>query len=139
MNDNAEKRQYPRVQTHIHVRYRNLRDGAAVPGESSISADLGEGGVRFRAGEFISMACRLILELDIPICSKPIKAISRVAWIKKADEGNDYEIGNQFLEMSKQDKDLVSEYVGSMNHASSRLNCDKTDTEFTVEIPKSLE
>jgi c-di-GMP-binding flagellar brake protein YcgR len=131
MNDNADKRQHTRVQTHIHVRYRNLRDGAGVHGESSISADVGEGGVRFRAGEFISMACRLILELDIPMCSKPIKAISRVAWIRKSDSGDEYEIGNQFLEMSKEDKELISEYVDSVNHASG------SGTEFSVEIPQA--
>ena len=115
MNDNADKRKYPRVQTHIPVRFRKLRDGAAVTGESSISKNLSEGGIRFRTNEFISMACRLILELDIPMLTKPVKAISKVAWIKKTEAGNDYEVGNQFLEISKKDKELVSQYVDSMS------------------------
>lgn len=141
MNENAEKRKYPRVQTHITVRYRNLREGAGVSGESSIIADMSEGGIRFRAGEFISMACRLILELDIPVCSKPIKAISRVAWIRKADSGRDYEIGNQFLEMSRTDKELVSEYVGSMSGAEGGYAGSEAsaDTDFTVDLPGNSE
>jgi len=61
------------------------------------------------------MACRLILELDIPMFTKPVKAISKVAWIRKTDSGDEYEVGNQFLEMSKKDKELVSEYVSSLN------------------------
>ena len=61
------------------------------------------------------MACRLILELDIPMVTKPIKAISKVAWIKKSNSGKDYEVGNQFLEISKKDKELISEYVNSLS------------------------
>jgi len=114
VSDNTEKRKHQRVKTHIPVRYRKLRDGAGVSGASSITKNLSQGGIRFRTAEFISMACRLILELDIPMFTKPVKAISKVAWIKKAASGDDYEVGNQFLEMSKKDKELVSEYVNSL-------------------------
>ena len=61
------------------------------------------------------MACRLLLELDLPMFAKPVKAISKVAWIRKSPSGDDYEVGNQFLEMSKKDRELVSEYVDSLN------------------------
>lgn len=114
VNENTEKRKHSRVKTHIPVRYRNLRDGAGIEGSSSISKNLSQGGIRFRTAEFVSMACRLILELDIPMLTKPVKAISKVAWIRKATSGDDYEVGNQFLEMSKEDKVLVSEYVDSL-------------------------
>ncbi len=115
MTENLEKRKYPRVKTHIPVRIRKLKDDPAVEGEASITKNLSTGGIRFRTGEFISMACRLILELDIPMFTKPVKAISKVAWIRKMPAGTDYEVGNQFLEMSKEDKELVSEYVSSLN------------------------
>lgn len=110
----AERRKYQRVKTHVPIRFHKLRDGAGVEGESSITKNLSEGGIRFRTAEFISMACRLILELDIPMFTKPVKAISKVAWIRKAPSGDDYEVGNQFLEMSKKDKELISEYVESL-------------------------
>jgi hypothetical protein len=115
VNENTEKRKHQRVKTHIPVRYRKMRDGAGVQGASSVTKNLSQGGLRFRTGEFISMACRLILELDIPMLTKPVKAISKVAWIRKSAEGDDYEVGNQFLEMSKKDKELISEYVDSLN------------------------
>ncbi len=110
-----ENRKYPRVKTHIPIRYHKLRDGSGIHGACSISKNLSQGGIRFRTAEFISMACRLILELDIPMFTKPVKAISKVAWIRKTASGDDYEVGNQFLEMSKKDKELVSEYVSSLN------------------------
>lgn len=114
MSEYAEKRKFPRVKTHIPVKYRKLREGAGIQGASSITKNLSQGGIRFRTAEFVSMACRLILELDIPMFTKPIKAISKVAWIRKTVSGDDYEVGNQFLEMSKEDKLLISEYVDSL-------------------------
>jgi c-di-GMP-binding flagellar brake protein YcgR len=114
VNEATEKRKYPRVKTHIPVRIRKMKDGSTAEGESSITKNLSTGGIRFRTGEFISMACRLILEMDLPMFAKPVKAISKVAWIRKTPSGSDYEIGNQFLEMSKEDKELVSEYVSSL-------------------------
>ncbi len=115
MGEGIERRKYSRVKTHVPVRYRTLRGNAGGLGSSSLTKNLSEGGIRFRTSEFISMACRLILELDIPMFTKPVKAITKVAWIKKSPSGNEYEIGNQFLEMSKQDKELISEYVESLN------------------------
>jgi len=115
VNETLEKRKYPRVKTYIPVRVRKLKDGMVAEGESSITKNLSTGGIRFRTAEFISMACRLILELDIPMFTRPVKAISKVAWIRKMPTGNDYEVGNHFLDMSKEDKELVSEYVSSLN------------------------
>jgi len=115
VNDDLEKRKYPRVKTHIPVKIRKLKGPESWDGESSITKNLSTGGIRFRTAEFISMACRLILELDIPMFTKPVKAISKVAWIRKLPSGDDYEVGNQFIEMTKEDKALVSEYVSSLN------------------------
>lgn len=115
VEERAERRKFPRVKTHIPVRYRKLREtGPGSEGEGSLSRDLSAGGVHFRTNEFISMAARLILELDIPMLTKPIKAISKVAWIRKTDAGNDYEVGNQFLEVSKKDRELIAEYIDSL-------------------------
>ena len=114
MEAREEQRKHPRAKTHIPVRFRKLRDGAGIDGTISISKNLSEGGVRFRTNGFVSRACRLILEMDVPMFSKPIKAISKVAWIRKADNGTEYEIGNRFLEMTKEDKELISEYVDSL-------------------------
>lgn len=115
MNESLEKRRYPRIKTHIPIRIRKMKGGLIAEGESSVTKNLSTGGIRFRTAEFISMACRLVLELDIPMFTKPVKAISKVAWIRKMPSGSDYEVGNQFLEMSKEDKELVSEYVSSLN------------------------
>ena len=131
MDESLDKRKFPRVKTHIPVRIKKLKGGpAAWEGESSVTKNLSTGGIRFRTSDFISMACRLILELDIPMFTKPVKAISKVAWIRKMPSGEDYEVGNHFLEMSKEDKELVSEYVSSLNMYN--------DSDIT-ELDKALE
>ncbi len=111
MDKCIEKRKSTRVKTHIPIRYRKLSDTEGRGVSGTISNNLGEGGVRFRSKGFISRACRLIMELDLPMLGKPVKVISKVAWIHKAPSGDDYEVGGQFLEISRKDKELVSEYV----------------------------
>ena len=68
--------------------------------------------------EFISLACRLVVEINLPALSKPIKAISKIAWIKKISANNRYMLGNQFLEMTKEDKAHVMNFVNN----STNLN-----------------
>lgn len=108
---NSDKRKTSRVKVHIPVRYRKLRDSDNVKEGFSISRDIGIGGVRFRTTEFISMACKLIVEVEVPNVEKPVKAISKIAWIRKTNSPNEYEVGNQFVEMSKEDRALITEYV----------------------------
>ncbi|KJJ85579.1 Type IV pilus assembly PilZ domain protein [Candidatus Omnitrophus magneticus] len=105
----------PRIKTHVPIRYKKLHGGESSEGCGSLSKNISTGGIHFRTNEFISMASRLILEIDLPMLNKPIRAISKVAWIRKAGSSDDYEVGNQFLEISKKDKALLSEYVDSVS------------------------
>ncbi len=112
MNETTmEKRKTPRIITHIPVRYSKLKDGSSEQGTGSLSKDLSLGGICFRARDFIPMACRLILELELPNRAKPLKVISKIAWIRKTTSDGDFETGNHFLEVSKEDSDTMSEYV----------------------------
>lgn len=110
-----ERRRHPRVEFNLPVQYKNLRK---IGGNSlgSLTKDIGEGGVRFKANEFISLACRLVLEITLPTVTKPIKAISKVAWIRKLPAGDQYELGNQFLEMTKEDRSHVMEFVSKVSN-----------------------
>jgi len=108
-----EKRRYSRVETHLPVNYKNLKklkeDSTQV-----LTNDIGEGGLRFRSNEFVSLACRLLLEINLPTTSRAVKAISKVAWIRKKPESREYEIGNQFLEISKEDREHIITFVNKL-------------------------
>ncbi len=107
-----ENRRFPRVKVSIPVQYKNLKKSGDVPA-GTISRNLSEGGVCFKTSEFISLACRLVVEITIPSCAKPIKAISKIAWIKKLPVGDQYELGNQFLEMAKEDRAHITSFVSN--------------------------
>ena len=109
-NNITERRRTQRVEYKLPLQYKNLRSTGVSP-VGSLSRDIGAGGVRFKSREFISLACRLVVEITLPTAAKPIKAISKVAWIKKIPASDEYELGNQFLDMTKEDKSHVAEFI----------------------------
>jgi c-di-GMP-binding flagellar brake protein YcgR len=113
LNKVDERRRYRRIDSALSVRYRNLRKNEN-PTIESLSKNIGEGGVCFNSGEFISLACRMIVEITLPTTPKPIKAISKVAWIRKIPAGDSYQIGNQFLEITKDDRDRISQFINQV-------------------------
>jgi c-di-GMP-binding flagellar brake protein YcgR len=94
----------------LPLQYKNLRKSSDLP-KGSLTRNISEGGVCFKSDEFISLACRLIVEIMLPTSSKPIKAISKVAWIRKLPSSDQYEMGNQFLEITKEDKERIMGFV----------------------------
>jgi len=112
----TERRRSQRMESSLPVKYRNLK--MATSPASSLTRDISEGGIRFKTTEFISLACRLVVEINIPTVQRPIKAISKVAWIKRLATNDQYEMGNQFLEISKEDKAAINEYVNRISNIS---------------------
>ena len=110
MNYVEERRRYKRIDSALAVRYRNLRANNS-PIEESLTKNISEGGVCFNSNEFISLACRLIVEITLPTTPKPIKAISKIAWIRKLPSSDQYQVGNHFLEIGKEDKDRISGFI----------------------------
>jgi hypothetical protein len=112
-----EKRRFLRKDFSFPMQYRNLRKVGVLP-IGSITRNLSEGGVCFKSSEFISLACRLVVEISLPNTTKPIKAISKVAWIRKVPSSDQYELGNQFLEITKEDKAQVVSFMNQVVNAS---------------------
>jgi len=107
---NSERRRHTRIKTRLPLEYRNLR-GDAKTQKGVLINDISEGGVKFISSEFLSLANRLIITINVPTTARQIKAIAKIAWIKKMSPGDKYEIGNQFLEISREDKEEVARYV----------------------------
>ena len=111
------KRRFKRVESVLPVQFRNLRKTTDLA-SGTLSHNLSEGGVCFMTKEFISLACRLVVEITLPALPKPIKAISKIAWIKKIPTNNQYMLGNQFLEMTKEDKAHVMNFVNNSTNSN---------------------
>ena len=105
-----EKRRFPRIESRFPLKYKDLKlTGDEFRG--TVTKNVSEGGVRFRSDRFISLACRLVVELNVPGLAKPVRAISKITWIKKLPAGDDYEVGNQFLEISREDMNIIQDFV----------------------------
>ena len=111
INNLIERRRFQRAESNLPVKYRNLKMAATPAG--SLTKNISEGGIRFKTNEFISLACRLVVEINIPTVQRPIKAISKVAWIRRLPSTDQYEMGNQFLEMTKEDKSRIADYINN--------------------------
>lgn len=113
-NSVQEKRRFKRVGASLSVEYRDLKKSAELP-KGSLSRNISEGGVCFNSKEFMSLACRLVVNISLPNSDRPIKAISKVAWIRRVPSTNLYELGNQFLEIAKEDKAQISDFVNGIS------------------------
>lgn len=111
-DDFPERRQQPRVNTTMSVQYRGIRqaDDSVV---NAISRDVSNGGVRLMVNEFISVFTRLVLDIALPSAPKPVRVVSKVAWIRKRPYGEQYEVGAQFMDMSEEDKKGIFDFVES--------------------------
>ena len=116
-NLSGEKRRYKRVDTKLALQYRDLKKGSDLP-KGSLLKNISEGGICFSSKQFMSLACRLVLDISLPNSVKPIKAISKVAWIRRLPLGDQYELGNQFLEIAKEDKAQIVDFVNSASGIS---------------------
>ncbi len=110
MLDFSEKRKHPRLDIRIPLTYKELRATSPVS-KGALTKNLSVGGVKFHSDRFISLSCRMVVEINLPSISKPLRAISKVAWIRKLQAGGDYEIGNQFLDMRKDDRSLITDFI----------------------------
>ncbi|PIU41807.1 MAG: hypothetical protein COS99_03275 [Candidatus Omnitrophica bacterium CG07_land_8_20_14_0_80_42_15] len=115
MEENAmERRRHKRIKSRLPMSYVNLREKGKSP-KGVLINDISEGGVRFNSDQFLSLANRLLVTINIPTTIRQIKAISKIAWIRKIPFGDQYDVGNQFLEISKEDKKEVAKYIETVN------------------------
>ena len=114
----SEKRKFTRFESRFPLKYKDLKITDAEY-RGTVSKNVSEGGIRFRSDRFISLACRLVVEINLPTIAKPIRAVSKIAWIKKLPAGDDYEIGNQFLEISRLDKGVIRKFIEEQLKKSS--------------------
>lgn len=108
--DFSERREHPRVGIAMPVRYRGIRQSS----DSAINAitrDISRGGIRILVDEFISVFTRLVVEISIPSVIRPIKVVSKVAWVCKRPYGDQYEVGMQFIDIPQEDRRDIFEFV----------------------------
>jgi c-di-GMP-binding flagellar brake protein YcgR len=105
-----EKRKYSRINARLPLQFKDIqRPIEAYAG--SLTKDISEGGIRFVSNEFLSIFTRLLLEISIPSFSRPIKAISKVAWIRKVPRSSQYNVGLKFMDMTEEDSKHLASFI----------------------------
>lgn len=105
-----EKRRYRRFKAEVPLEYKRLK-GSPDLRKGSTTKNLSLGGARFITDEFMPYTARLVMDIMLPLPQRTISAVTKIAWIRKMPNGEKYEVGNQFLEMSKEDKDRLAVYL----------------------------
>lgn len=109
-NEFNDRRKHVRVNSTIPLQYKKLRE-LSEGTIGAITRDVSEAGVRFIANEFLPLASRLVVQVFLPSQPRGVKAIAKVAWIRKIPSGDQYEVGNQFLDLGKDDMHQLTEYI----------------------------
>jgi len=102
-----ENRRYARAGRSLQLRYRDFKNAGAVP-LGSLTTDVSEGGVAFDSDKFLRLESRFVMEVSLPEVSGTVKAISKVAWIKRLAGANGYRVGINFVWMSRGDKERLA-------------------------------
>lgn len=105
-----ERRKAARVNARVPLQFKDIQRPIETY-TGTITKDISGGGVRFLSNEFLSIFTRLLVEVSVPTFSRPIKAISKVAWIQKVPRSNQYEVGVQFLDMTEEDKKQLASFI----------------------------
>lgn len=103
------RRRYYRFSVNLEVKYRILESLKDYQG--SLTEDMCEEGIRINLPEFIKPDTRLELVVKIPGESRPLAAIGRVAWIKKAVLSDFYTAGINFLHINARNKERFYKYA----------------------------
>ena len=103
-----ERRKFIRIPEQAEISFRVLPNPKSA---MFFTKDIGQGGIRFFVSECVPqnslMEIRLTLK-DIPFS---FKAIVKVKWIKKEAYADRYEIGVEFVNITKEASDHLIRYI----------------------------
>lgn len=105
-----ERRRFGRINARVPLQFKDIQRPIEIY-NGTLTKDISEGGVRFTSNDFLSIFTRLFVEVSVPSFSRPIKAISKVAWIQKEPRGNQYIVGLQFLDMNEEDRKHLAAFI----------------------------
>lgn len=102
-----EKRRYPRFNSHLPVRFQ-LKDSPSKFGHA-LSRDISEGGMRLILNEFFRPKTEVLLEMIV--LGRIINPSAKVVWAQRISHSDNYQIGLEFLEMDRIEREKLKNYV----------------------------
>lgn len=114
-----ERRKFPRLKIPLFIFYR-LETGDSFAMLKAISRNIGGQGLMFEIEKSIPVGSMLYLEIYQPSVKYKdliflVSVRARVIWVNKEAEDKRYQIGVEFVEIEKEDKNRIIEYVERIN------------------------
>ncbi len=116
MTERKDRRSQHRVVCRFPLKYREIRDTPPLFRGTQVQ-NFSRGGLLHRTEEFLPLNTGMILEFRLPTSPKPIRAISKVCWTKKLPESDSFEVGNEFLDLTREEREVISAYLGDRQPA----------------------
>ncbi len=108
-----EQRQFVRLDTRLNITYQ-VASGAAV---SSVTKDIGGGGICVFLNEVLQPGTSLRIEIQVLDRPKPIAFLGEVAWcdsyevIGRGQRERSIEAGVKFMQIDPQDRQTILQHV----------------------------
>ena len=115
-----ERRSTPRLRSYLPVRLRPS-GGQLI---ETLTKDLSPGGLRCVVSSPLPVGCQLALEVALPRGQDVVEVRGRTAWFRLLQDGEQFDLGVTFTEVSAETKRRLSSYleqftVPSFTHRSA--------------------
>ena len=107
MNE-GERRKFVRIRQRDIVNYAILFQFKS---SRKLTQDLSLRGARFISDNFIPIHAILKLEIKLMDMPRMINAVARVAWIREIFDDENFEVGVEFMDISKEDSRFLNEHL----------------------------
>ena len=105
-----ERRRFERIPANLRIFYRVI---PKIKTEKSITKDISQGGVRFSVHKFIPKNSILEIRFIHRKTHLFIESSAKVRWIRKDDHNKRYEVGVEFINISKETIGYLINYIAS--------------------------
>ena len=102
-----EKRKFFRLEAHHLLKYKLMDKKESLSFARNVSA----GGVRFHSKEYIPPESVVELTINFPSYPKPIKAVSKVAWVTPMPKLGGFDVGVEFMEIEEKAREFIKEKI----------------------------
>lgn len=121
--DFAEKRRYPRLNLRNPMSYKRIETGASAF-KGSLIRNISEGGARMTIYEFLPRNLKLAVEIPLLTGVESVKGTCRVAWVRKAAFGEQYDVGVEFDSLGCEDAGRIAKFVLFKTTDESQIGTD---------------
>ncbi|MDP3921586.1 MAG: PilZ domain-containing protein [Candidatus Omnitrophota bacterium] len=107
----VERRKFNRVPFEKPIRVKAIGGAQGSRYGDALARDISEGGIRFFHDHFIATTSRVLLEMTFPEADKPVVAVAKPVWVRELSNRSQFEVGNAFLEIADEDKQVIRSFV----------------------------